>query len=488
MSAREEKSRRNGVTQSEAAHRNGQEQESLTSSYDDEEPLSLAEELVERGLRSRGDTERRLDELQRSEDTHVAKLQRMTMPELLEEARKENLTDFHGIKKQDLIFRILKERVKLTGLMYGEGTLEILPDGFGFLRSPDYHYLSCPDDIYVSPSQIRRFGLRTGATVSGQIRPPKENERYFALLRVEAINFQDPNLLAQKIAFDDLTPLHPDQRIVMEHDAQDLCTRVTDLIVPVGFGQRGLIVSPPRAGKTILMQRMAKAALANYPELYVFMLLIDERPEEVTDMERQVKGHNCEVISSTFDEPAARHIQVSEMVLEKAKRMVEYGYDVLIFLDSITRLARAWNSECPHSGKILSGGVDANALQRPKRFFGSARKVEEGGSLTIVATALIDTGSRMDEVIFEEFKGTGNLEILLDRRLVDRRIWPAIDINGSGTRREEMLMDPDEHRRVCALRRVLSEMNPPEAMELLVTRLAKTKTNAEFLMSMNMKE
>jgi transcription termination factor Rho len=415
-------------------------------------------------------------------------LQRMTMPELIEEARKENLNDYHGIKKQDLIFRILKERVKLNGLMYGEGTLEILPDGFGFLRSPDYHYLSCPDDIYVSPSQIRRFGLKTGATVSGQIRPPKENERYFALLRVEAINFQDPNMLAQKIAFDDLTPLHPDTRCVMEHDAQDLCTRVVDLIVPVGFGQRGLIVSPPRAGKTILLQRMAKAALANYPDLYVFMLLIDERPEEVTDMERQVKGPNCEVISSTFDEPAARHIQVSEMVLEKAKRMVEYGYDVLIFLDSITRLARAWNSECPHSGKILSGGVDANALQRPKRFFGSARKVEEGGSLTIVATALIDTGSRMDEVIFEEFKGTGNLEILLDRRLVDKRIWPAIDINGSGTRREEMLMDPEEHRRVCALRRVLNEMNPPEAMELLVTRLAKTKTNAEFLMSMNMKQ
>ncbi|HLA85392.1 MAG TPA: transcription termination factor Rho [Thermoguttaceae bacterium] len=454
-------------------------------SYDDEDPLSLAEEIVERTLRSRAEDDRRFDEIKQSDDTHIAALQRMTMPELLEEARKENLNDYHGMKKQDLVFRILKERVKLNGLMYGEGTLEILPDGFGFLRSPDYHYLSCPDDIYVSPSQIRRFGLKTGTTISGQIRPPKENERYFALLRVEAINFQDPNMLAQKIAFDDLTPLHPDQRIVMEYDSKDLNTRVVDMIVPVGFGQRGLIVSPPRAGKTILMQRMAKAALANYPDLYVFMLLIDERPEEVTDMERQVKGPNCEVISSTFDEPASRHIQVSEMVLEKAKRMVEYGYNVLIFLDSITRLARAWNSECPHSGKILSGGVDANALQRPKRFFGSARKVEEGGSLTIVATALIDTGSRMDEVIFEEFKGTGNLEIVLDRRLVDKRIWPAIDINGSGTRREEMLMDPDEHRLVCALRRVLNEMNPPEAMELLVTRLGKTKTNAEFLMSMN---
>ncbi len=410
------------------------------------------------------------------------------MAELIEEARKDNLTDYAGIKKQDLIFKILKERVKLNGLMYGEGTLEVLPDGFGFLRSPDYHYLSCPDDIYVSPSQIRRFGLRTGATVSGQIRPPKENERYFALLRVEAINYQDPNLAVEQGLLrrpDAAAPRRADRAGDTRRASIDM--RVVDLIVPVGFGQRGLIVSPPRAGKTILMQKMAKAALANYPDLYVFMLLIDERPEEVTDMERQVKGKNCEVISSTFDEPAARHIQVAEMVLEKAKRMVEYGHDVLIFLDSITRLARARNSECPHSGKILSGGVDANALQRPKRFFGAARKVEEGGSLTIIATALIDTGSKMDEVIFEEFKGTGNLEIVLDRRLVDKRIWPAIDINRSGTRKEEMLMDPEEYRRVCVLRRVLNDMNPPEAMELLVTRMGKTKTNAEFLMSMNMK-
>jgi transcription termination factor Rho len=452
-----------------------------------DEPISLAEELASEMRGRGGDADRRYQQLKESDDTNVAALQRLSMPELIEEARKENLSDYHGVKRQDLIFRILKERVKLNGLMYGEGTLEVLPDGFGFLRSPDYHYLSCPDDIYVSPSQIRRFGLRTGATVSGQIRPPKENERYFALLRVEAINYQDPNQLSEKIFFDDLTPLHPDSRIVLEHDPNEISMRVVDLIVPVGFGQRGLIVSPPRAGKTILLQKMAKAALANYPDLYVFMLLIDERPEEVTDMERQVKGSNCEVISSTFDEPAARHIQVSEMVIEKAKRMVEYGTDVLIFLDSITRLARAWNSECPHSGKILSGGVDANALQRPKRFFGSARKVEEGGSLTIIATALVDTGSRMDEVIFEEFKGTGNLEVVLDRKLVDRRIWPSIDINGSGTRREEMLLDPEEYRRVCILRRVLNEMNPPEAMELLVTRLAKTRTNAEFLMSMNMK-
>jgi transcription termination factor Rho len=448
----------------------------------------MAEEIAEGADRYYdARTNERYEQIKQSGDTHIAELQRMSMAELIDEAKKENLSDYAGMKKQDLIFKILKERVKLNGLMYGEGTLEILPDGFGFLRSPDYHYLSCPDDIYVSPSQIRRFGLRTGTTVSGQIRPPKENERYFALLRVEALNYEDPKLVSGKVPFDELTPLHPDERIVMEDPTGDVNTRVVDMIVPVGFGQRGLIVSPPRAGKTILMQKMAKAALANYPNLYVFMLLIDERPEEVTDMERQVKGPKCEVISSTFDEPASRHIQVSEMVLEKAKRMVEYGYDVMIFLDSITRLARAWNSECPNSGKILSGGVDANALQRPKRFFGAARKVEEGGSLTILATALIDTGSRMDEVIFEEFKGTGNLEIVLSRTLVDKRIWPTIDISASGTRREEMLMDPEEYRRVCILRRALSEMNPPEAMELLVERLRKTKTNAEFLMSMNLK-
>jgi transcription termination factor Rho len=457
-------------------------------SYDDEEngPLSLAEELAEeadRGLRD--DTNDRYEKIKQGE-IHIAELQKMSMSELIEEARQDNVTDVAGMKKQDLIFRILKERVKMNGLMYGEGTLEILPDGFGFLRSPDYHYLSCPDDIYVSPSQIRRFGLQTGCTVSGQIRPPKENERYFALLRVEAINYQDPNLMADKVSFDDLTPLHPDTRIVMETDAKEVAARVVDMMTPIGFGQRGLIVSPPRAGKTILLQKMARSVLKNYPESYVIMLLIDERPEEVTDMEREVKGPNCEVISSTFDEPSSRHVQVSEMVIEKAKRMVEYGVDVVIFLDSITRLARAWNAECPQSGKVLSGGLDANALQNPKRFFGSARKVEEGGSLTILATALIDTGSKMDEVIFEEFKGTGNLEIVLDRRLVDRRIWPAIDINSSGTRREEMLMDPEEYRRVCIVRRVLSEMNAPEAMELLVTRLLKTRTNAEFLMSMNM--
>jgi len=453
--------------------------------YDDEvEPLSLAEELAEEGFDPEADAHY---ENIKQGDIHIAELQKMGMPQLIELARAENLNDIMGIKKQDLIFKILKERVKLNGLMFGEGTLEVLPDGFGFLRSPDYHYLSCPDDIYVSPSQIRRFGLRTGTTVSGQIRPPKENERYFALLRVEAINYQDPNVLTQKIFFDELTPIHPDKRIMLEAESNEINMRVVDMIVPIGFGQRGLIVSPPRAGKTILLQKMAKSVLRNHPDCYVIMLLIDERPEEVTDMERNVKCANCEVISSTFDEPASRHIQVAEMVSEKAKRMVEYGHDVVIFLDSITRLARAYNSECPNSGKILSGGVDANALQKPKRFFGAARRVEEGGSLTILATALIDTGSRMDEVIFEEFKGTGNLEIVLDRKLVDKRIWPAIDINRSGTRREEMLLDQEEYRRICILRRVLNDMNPADAMEFLTTRLAKTKSNAEFLMSMNMK-
>ena len=419
-------------------------------------------------------------------DIHIAELQKCTMKELLDLARKEKLSEYTGLKKQDLIFKILKERTKINGLMFGEGTLEILPDGFGFLRSPDYHYLPCSDDIYVSPSQIRRFGLRTGATVAGQIRPPKENERYFALLRVEAINGEDPNLLTEKVFFDDLTPLHPEERLKLAAEPKQYSTRIVDLIAPIGMGQRGLIVSPPRAGKTILLQQLAKATLRNHPDGYVIVLLIDERPEEVTDMERQVSGPNAEVISSTFDEPASRHIQVSEMVIEKAKRMVEYGQDVIIFLDSITRLARAWNSECPHSGKILTGGVDANALQNPKRFFGAARNIEEGGSLTIVATALVDTGSKMDEVIFEEFKGTGNTELHLDRRMVEKRIWPAIDVNKSGTRREELLMDEEELRRVWILRRVLNDMNPVEAMELLVNRMKRTQTNEEFLMSMNL--
>jgi transcription termination factor Rho len=419
-------------------------------------------------------------------DIHIAALQRMTMKELLDLARQEKVSEYTGLKKQDLIFRILKERTKMNGLMFGEGTLEILPDGFGFLRSPDYHYLPCPDDIYVSPSQIRRFGLRKGTTVAGQIRPPKENERYFALLRVEAILGEDPNVLAEKVPFDDLTPLHPRDKIVLSTDPGELSTRVVDIVAPVGFGQRGLIVSPPRAGKTILLQKMAKSVLRNYPRSYVIVLLIDERPEEVTDMERQVKAENCEVISSTFDEAPTRHIQVAEMVIEKAKRMVEYGHDVIIFLDSITRLARAYNAECPNSGKILTGGLDANALQNPKRFFGSARAVEEGGSLTILATALVDTGSKMDDVIFEEFKGTGNTELHLDRRMVEKRIWPAIDVNKSGTRREELLMHEEELQRVWLLRRVLNDMNPVEAMELLTNRMKRTKTNEEFLMTMNL--
>jgi len=451
------------------------------------EPLSLAEQLAD--FVDRGDLDAADETVKRitSSNFHIAQLQRMTITQLTEVARNENIAEISGLKKQDLIVKILKERVKLNGLMFGEGTLEILPDGFGFLRSPDYHYLSCPDDIYVSPSQIRRFGLRTGVTVSGQIRPPKENERYFALLRVEAINFRDPNDAASRALFDDLTPLHPKERITMEHDSDDVSTRVVDLVTPIGFGQRGLIVSPPRAGKTILMQKMARAVLKNFPDAYVMMLLVDERPEEVTDMEREVKGRNCEVISSTFDEPPSRHVAVAQMVLEKAKRLVECGVDVVIFLDSITRLARAWNSECPQSGKLLTGGLDANALQMPKRFFGSARKVEEGGSLTILATALVDTGSKMDDVIFEEFKGTGNLEIHLDRKLVDKRIWPAIDIAKSGTRREEILMAAEEYKRVSLMRRALSEMNSPDAMDLLTSRLAKAKTNAEFLMSVHLK-
>ena len=427
----------------------------------------------------------RYEEIKRSE-LHIDTLQKMTMQQLLKTARTEKLTDYSGLKKQDLIFKILKERVKLNGLMFGEGTLEILPDGFGFLRSPDYHYLPCPDDIYVSPSQIRRFGLRTGTTVAGQIRPPKESERYFALLRVEAINFEDPKTLSEKVFFDDLTPLHPQNRLVMESLPDELNTRIVDLVSPIGKGQRGLIVSPPRAGKTILLSKMAQSILTNHPECYVIVLLIDERPEEVTEMERTVRGDSCEVISSTFDEPPARHIQVAEMVIEKAKRQVEYGQDVVIFLDSITRLARAHNTEAPNSGKIMTGGIDVTALQKPKRFFGAARKIEEGGSLTILATALVDTGSRADDHIFEEFKGTGNMELHLDRRLVDKRVWPAIDVNRSGTRREEMLMDPEELRRTWILRKVLHDMNPIEAMELLVTRMGKTQSNAEFLMGMNL--
>jgi len=416
---------------------------------------------------------------------YLVDLQKLTVGDLHAIAKKEGIKDYSALKKQQLIFRILKERIRQNGLIYGEGVLEVLPDGYGFLRNPHYNYLSSPDDIYVSPSQIRRFALRTGNTVAGQIRPPKESEKYFALLRVEAINYEDPDNLAEKVVFSDLTPLHPEQRLILETTTEELNMRIIDLVTPVGKGQRGLIVAPPRTGKTVLLQKMANAISINHPEAKLIVLLIDERPEEVTEMERKT-ADDVEVISSTFDEPAARHCQIAEVVIEKAKRMVEYGQDVVILLDSITRLARAYNTEMPHSGKILTGGVDAGAMQMPKKFFGAARNVENGGSLTIFATALIDTGSRMDEVIFEEFKATGNMELHLDRRLVDKRIWPSIDISRSGTRREELLLDAKELQLVYRLRRVLSELNPVEAVELLKNRLAKCRSNAEFLMTMNL--
>ena len=417
-------------------------------------------------------------------DLYLTDLQKLTVAELHDIAKKEDIKEYTALKKQDLIFRILKERIQQNGLMYGEGVLEVLPDGYGFLRNPRYNYLSSPDDIYVSPSQIRRFGLRTGNVVSGQIRPPKDSEKYFALLRVEAINFEDPDSLVEKVVFSDLTPLHPEQRFILETTSEELNMRIIDLITPVGKGQRGLIVAPPRTGKTILLQKIANAISTNHPEVKLIVVLIDERPEEVTEMERKT-AEDVEVISSTFDESASRHCQVAEVVIEKAKRLVEYGVDVVILLDSITRLARAYNTEMPHSGKILTGGVDAGAMQMPKKFFGAARNVENGGSLTIFATALIDTGSKMDEVIFEEFKATGNMELHLDRRLVDRRTWPAIDISRSGTRREELLLDRRELELVYRLRRVLSELNPVEGIELLKNRLGKCRTNAEFLMTMN---
>ena len=428
------------------------------------------------------ETHAKYEEIKRGE-IHITELQKMTVQELHDVAKQEGLIEYTGLKKQDLIFKILKDRINRNGLMYGEGVLEILPDGFGFLRSPEYNYLPCPDDIYISPSQIRRFGLRNGHIVAGQIRPPKESERYFALLRVEAINLEDPNAVTEKTNFEDLTVLHPDERLILETAPDEPNMRIVDLVTPIGKGQRMLIVAPPRTGKTVLLQKMANAIAHNHPETYVFILLIDERPEEVTEMQRNT---TAEVVSSTFDEPASRHVQVAEMVVEKAKRLVEYGRDVVILLDSITRLARAYNTEVPHSGKILSGGVDANALQKPKRFFGAARNMEEGGSLTIIGTALVDTGSKMDEVIFEEFKGTGNSELHLDRRLVDRRVWPAIDVAASGTRKEELLLDPKELELVFRLRRVLADMNVVEAIELLRAQLGKVRTNAEFLMTMNL--
>jgi len=418
-----------------------------------------------------------------SDRLFIADLQHMTIKELRDTAKRENITEYSSLNKQDLLFKILKERCSKNGLMYGEGVLEVLPDGFGFLRSPDYNYLPCPDDIYISPSQIRRFGIKTGSIVQGQIRPPKDGERYFALLRVEAINYEAPDVVNEKIPFDELTPLYPQERLRLETDPKNVDMRIVDLITPIGKGQRGLIVAPPRTGKTVIIQKIAQSIGQNHPEVKLIVLLVAERPEEVTDMERSIKG---EVISSTFDEPTSRHCQVSEMVIEKARRLVEYGHDVVILMDSITRLGRAYNAEVPHSGKILSGGVDSNALQKPKRFFGSARNIEEGGSLTILGTCLIDTGSRMDEVIFEEFKATGNMDLHLDRRLVDRRVFPAIDIERSGTRKEELLFSDDEQKRIWILRRVLSEMQMVEAMELLRDRISRSKSNEEFLRSMNL--
>jgi transcription termination factor Rho len=412
---------------------------------------------------------------------NIRVLKDMSIGQLTDIARELGVEHPAGMRKQELIFKILQAQTEKEGLIFGEGVLEILPDGYGFLRAPDYNYLPGPDDIYVSPSQIRRFNLRTGDTVSGQIRPPREGERYFALIKVEAVNFEPPEVAQEKILFDNLTPLYPMERLNLEVEGNMTC-RVMNLLTPIGKGQRGLIVAPPRTGKTMMLQAIANAITTNHPEVVLIVLLIDERPEEVTDMQRSVKG---EVISSTFDEPAYRHVQVAEMVLEKAKRLVEHKRDVVILLDSITRLARAYNTVVPPSGKVLSGGVDSNALQKPKRFFGAARNIEEGGSLTIIGTALIDTGSRMDDVIFEEFKGTGNMEVHLDRKLVEKRIFPAIDINKSGTRKEELLLEPWELKRVWVLRKVLTPLSTVEAMELLLERLERTRTNREFLESMS---
>jgi transcription termination factor Rho len=412
----------------------------------------------------------------------ISLLKGKTINELTDIASQYNIEGIRGLRKQDLMFKILEAKGAREGSIYGEGVLEILPDGFGFLRSPSFNYLPGPDDIYVSPSQIRKFDLHTGDTISGQIRPPKDNERYFALLKVQMVNFESAEAQKDKILFDNLTPLYPDKRFIMESSPDNISGRVIDLICPIGKGQRALIVSPPRAGKTMIMQSMANSITENHPEAYLIVLLIDERPEEVTDMERSVKG---EVISSTFDEPASRHVQVAEMVIEKAKRLVEHKRDVVILLDSITRLARAYNTIVPPSGKVLSGGVDSNALQRPKRFFGAARNIEEGGSLTIIATALVDTGSRMDDVIFEEFKGTGNMEVHLDRRLADRRVFPAIDITRTGTRKEELLLDSADLKRIWILRKVLQPMDPIEAMELLTDKMKESKQNKRFLEAMN---
>jgi len=412
----------------------------------------------------------------------ITKLKDMKMTELTQFAKNMNINGISSIRKQDLIFKILQGQAENQGLMFGEGTLEILSEGFGFLRSVNYNYLPCPDDIYISPSQIRKFDLKTGDSVSGHIRPPKEGEKYFALLKVEAVNFENPEKCKEKIFFDNLTPLYPKERILLETNGEEISTRIMDLLTPLGKGQRALIVAPPYSGKTVLLQKIANAITQNNPDAILMVLLIDERPEEVTDMQRNVKG---EVISSTFDEPAERHVQIAEIVLEKAKRLVEHQRDVIILLDSITRLARAYNTVVPHSGKILSGGVDSNALHKPKRFFGAARAVEEGGSLTVIATSLVETGSRMDEVIFEEFKGTGNMELQLDRGLFQRRIYPAIDVKRSNTRHEEYLIPEEDLQRIWLLRRVINDLNSAEAMELLIERIKKYKTNKEFLENLN---
>ena len=412
---------------------------------------------------------------------NINDLKDMSIQKLTQIGKDLSVVGATGMRKQDLIFQILKAQTEQSGFIFSEGVLEVLPDGFGFLRAPDYNYLPGPDDIYVSPSQIRKFDLHTGDTVSGQIRPPKEGERYFALIKVEAVNFEAPDQAREKLFFENLTPLYPYERLKLETAADNLSARVMDLMTPIGKGQRGLIVAPPRTGKTMLLQNIAQSVATNHPEVFLIVLLIDERPEEVTDMQRSVRG---EVISSTFDEPAQRHVQVAEMVIEKAKRLVEHKKDVLILLDSITRLARAYNTVIPSSGKVLSGGLDSNALQKPKRFFGAARNIEEGGSLTIMATALIDTGSRMDDVIFEEFKGTGNMEIHLDRKLTDKRVFPSIDITKSGTRKEELLLEREDLNRVWVLRKVLAPLSPVEAMELLLDKMGKTKGNAEFLSAM----
>ncbi|MSP72325.1 MAG: transcription termination factor Rho [Myxococcales bacterium] len=413
---------------------------------------------------------------------NLRELKKLKIADLAGLARDLNVENSAGLRKQELIFSMLNAQAARNEPIFGEGVLEILPDGFGFLRAPDYNYLAGPDDIYVSPSQVRRFGLRTGDTVTGQIRPPKEGERYFALLKVETINFEEPEAAKHKILFDNLTPLYPDRRINLEYHPKNYSTRIVDLLCPIGMGQRALIVSPPRAGKTVLMQNIANAISVNHPDAYLIVLLIDERPEEVTDMERSVKG---EVVSSTFDEPAQRHVQVAEMVIEKAKRLVEHKRDVVILLDSITRLARAYNTVVPPSGKILSGGVDSNALHKPKRFFGAARNIEEGGSLTIIATALIDTGSRMDEVIFEEFKGTGNAELHLDRKLMEKRIFPCLDINKSGTRKEELLISPTVLNRMWILRQLLHPLNVVDSIEFMIDKISRTERNSDFLDSMS---